>query len=114
MKKIYTLFLGILIALIIAVPVYAADPNLDGGGGNMGEATGTSWWSPGRDGVRVTIIRDSDNAPVTAPVDFSNGANSDIVFHFEKSSKLSYCKGTELILDTDKYKCFRPKQAMGL
>lgn len=40
MKKIYTLFLGILIALIIAVPVYAADPNLDGGGGNMGEATG--------------------------------------------------------------------------
>ncbi|MFR4688181.1 MAG: hypothetical protein ACLT8K_14570 [Bacteroides stercoris] len=112
MKKIYTLFLGILIALIIAVPVYAADPNLDGGGGNMGEATGTSWWSPGRDGVRVTIIRDSDNAPVTAPVDFSNGANSDIVFHFEKSSKLSYCKGTELILDTDKYKCFRPKQAM--
>lgn len=112
MKKIYALFLSILIILSIAIPAYAADPNLDGGGGNMGEATGASWWSPGRDGVRVTVIRDSDNAPMTTPVDFSNGGNSDITVHFEKSSKLTYCKGMELVLDTGKYKCFRPKQAI--
>lgn len=56
MKKLYALFLCFVIALNIAAPAYAADSNIDSGGGNMGEATGASWWSPGRDGVRITVI----------------------------------------------------------
>lgn len=113
MKKIIAFFLCFMIALsIVTTSSYAADTNVDGGGGNMGEATGTSWWSPGRDGVRITVIRDRDDTPVTDPIDFSNGGNSDIAIHFEKSSKLSYCNGAGLIPATDRYKCFKPKQIM--
>lgn len=113
MKKLKAFFLCFMVAFnMITTSAYAADTNVDGGGGSMGDATGASWWSPGRDGVRITVIRDSDNAPVAAPIDFSNGGNSDIAIHFEKSSKLSYCNGTGLVPDTNRYQCFRPKQAM--
>lgn len=112
MKRLFILCFVLMTALVSVMPVYGADPNIDGGGGNMGDATGTSWWSPGRDGVRITVIRDSDNTPVSIPIDFSNGSNGDISIHFGKVSKISYCKGTELVPSTDKYACFRPRQAM--
>lgn len=112
MKKLSAIFLLFLTMLSITIPAYAADPNLDGGGGNMNEATGSSWWSSGRDGVRVTVIRDSDNAPVTVPVDCSNQANSDVAVHFQKTNKLSYCQGAGLVPVSGEYKCFKPIRAM--
>lgn len=113
MKKILSALLCLAMLFSLSVPVLAdGNPNIDGGGGGMGQGTSQNSWTPGRDGVRVTIIRDSDNTPVSAPIDFSNQANGDIALHFGKVSKISYRGGSGLIPHTDKYDCFRPANAM--
>lgn len=111
MKKLLSALLCL--AMLFSVPAYAAgDPNIDGGGGDMGQGTSQNSWTPGRDGVRVTIIRDSDNSPVSSPIDFSNKTNSDIALHFGKVSKISYRSGSGLSPQTSKYDCFKPVNAM--
>jgi hypothetical protein len=78
----------------------------------MGQGTGQNSWTPGRDGVRITVVRDSDNTPVSTPIDFSNGSNSDMAVHFGKVSKISYRSGTGLTPYTSKYACYQPSQSM--
>ena len=112
MKRILSFLLVVVLAISLTVPAFAADSNLDGGGGGMGQGTSQNKWTPGRDGVRVTVIRDSDNAPVTTPIDFSNGTNGDIAVHFGKVSKLSYRNGSGLTPNTSRYDCFKPVNAM--
>ena len=54
-------------------PAFAVgDGNIDGGGGGMGDGTSTNSWTPGNDGVRVTVVRASDHAVVTIPIDLTN------------------------------------------
>ena len=78
MKRLFNLFLAItLIFSFTCVQVYATDGtggsgNIDGGGGNMGDATSHGSWNPGNEGVRVTIVRSSDHAVVSAPIDLTN------------------------------------------
>ncbi|WFR59176.1 hypothetical protein QA584_08850 [Anaerocolumna sp. AGMB13025] len=112
MKKLIYALLLLAMLFSLAVPAYAADPNIDGGGGGMGQGTGQNSWTPGRDGVRITVVRDSDNTPVSTPIDFSNGSNSDMAVHFGKVSKISYRNSTGLTPHTSKYACYQPSQAM--
>src|SRR5574344_832876 len=70
--------------------------NIDGGGGGMGQGTSTNSWSPGNEGVRVTVVRASDHAVVTTPFDFTNKAPSAGIYHFGKVSKLQYNNGVSL------------------
>ena len=70
---------GILLAAILFLsvlpcqPVYAVgEGNVDNGGGGMGQGTNSNKWTPGNDGVRVTVVRLSDHAVVTAPIDLTN------------------------------------------
>lgn len=30
--------------------------NIDGGGGDMGQGTSSNFWTPGNDGVRITVV----------------------------------------------------------
>ena len=91
MKKILSALLCLAMLFSFSIPALATgNPNLDGGGGGMGQGTSQNSWSPGRDGVRITIVRDSDNTPVSTPIDFANGSTADIKFHFGKVSKISY------------------------
>lgn len=99
-------------AFSLAVPAFAADSNIDGGGGGMNQGTAQNSWTPGRDGVRITVIRDSDNTPISTPIDFSNGSNGDMAVHFGKVSKISYRSGSTLTPHTSKYVCYQPSQAM--
>ena len=42
---------------LCAIPVKAVgDGNVDGGGGSMGQGSSQNVWSPGNDGVRVTVV----------------------------------------------------------
>jgi hypothetical protein len=112
LKKLICALLLLAMLFSLAVPAFAADPNIDGGGGGMGQGTGQNSWTPGRDGVRITVVRDSDNTPISTPIDFSNGSNSDMAVHFGKVSKISYRTGTGLTPHTSKYVCYQPGQAM--
>lgn len=62
----------------------------------MGDGTSTDKWSPGYDGVRVTVVRASDHAVVTTPIDFTNKQPPSTMFHFGKVSKIKYNGGRNL------------------
>lgn len=97
MKKLLSALLCLAMLFSFSVPALAdGNPNIDGGGGGMGQGTSQNSWSPGRDGVRVTIVRDSDNTPVSTPIDFSNQGNGDIVIHFQYVNKISYRNGAAI------------------
>ena len=75
MKRKFGIFLvlAILSSLLFALPAYAVgEGNLDGGGGSMGQGTTQNFWSPGNEGVRVTVVRTEGREPVTRPIDLTN------------------------------------------
>ena len=78
MKRIWSILLTITVALTLLCPMtaYAAtgEGNIDGGGGNLGDATSHGSWNPGNEGVRVTIVRSDDHAVVSTPIDLTNRA----------------------------------------
>lgn len=112
MKKLICALLLLAMLFSLTVPAFAADPNIDGGGGGMGQGTGQNSWTPGRDGVRITVVRDSDNMPVSTSIDFSNGANSDIAIHFQYKSKIGYKNGSTLSPKQNGYISHKPANAM--
>ena len=70
MEKIKRFILAFLMLFILSVPINVfadGDGNIDNGGGDMGQGSSTNVWSPGNEGVRVTVIRSSDHAIVTIP-----------------------------------------------
>lgn len=76
MKRIWSILLTMTVALTLLCPMtaYAAtgEGNIDGGGGNLGDATSHGSWNPGNEGVRVTIVRSDDHAVVSTPIDLTN------------------------------------------
>lgn len=101
MKKTVSIIAALCITLCLLLPaVFAAgsgDPNVDGGGGGMGDGTGTDVWHVGDDGVRITVIRDSDNVPVSQAINISNKRH-DIRFHGGANSKIDYRNGRRFSL----------------
>jgi len=92
------LVLVLLVSLLLPVTAYAeGEGNIDHGGGGMGSGTGENYWNPGDEGVRITVVRASDRAVVTTPIDFTNKAPSNTTAHFGKVSKLQYNSGTSLM-----------------
>lgn len=112
MKKILSILLASCLMLNLCVTSFAADPNIDGGGGGMGDGTSTNYWNPGRDGVRVTVVRASDNVIMTVPIDFSDETNSDVQIHFWKTCKISYANGAGLSPTYGNYTSVRPATTM--
>lgn len=106
------LVLTLLVSLLFALPAYAVgEGNLDGGGGSMGQGTSQNYWSPGNEGVRVTVVRTEGREPVTRPIDLTNKRPS-IVYSFGKVCKISYNNGTALAVSTDPYEYVNPAQAL--
>ena len=98
MRKILALFLSLALLLGTTMPAFAAtgEGNIDGGGGNMGSGNSSSYWNPGMDGVRVTVINAESHAVVTTPVDLTNKTPSTGIIHFGKVCKLTYNGGASL------------------
>ncbi len=105
MKRLLSFFLILL--FLISFPMTArADPgdgNIDGGGGGMGDGNSTNFWNPGDEGVRVTVVRASDHAVVTTPIDLTNKNKDNIQVHFGKISKVSYLSGSSLMPSSNTY-----------
>ena len=116
MKRIWSILLTITVALTLLCPMtaYAAtgEGNIDGGGGNLGDATSHGSWNPGNEGVRVTIVRSDDHAVVSTPIDLTNRAPAASIYHFGKVSKLQYTNGAALSPVQGSYTCIKPTQAV--
>ncbi len=115
MKKKLLIFLC-LVMMLFMLPITAfADPgegNIDGGGGGMGDGTSSNSWTPGHDGVRVTVIRDRDNTPVSAPIDYTNIIPPSNITTFGKVSKIEYRAGTALTPHINDYSYLNPDIAL--
>ena len=115
MKKIFSFLLCLLFLFAAASPAAWADGdgNFDNGGGGMGNGeAGRNFWNPGQDGVRVTLVRASDNTPVTTPIDLTNKDESNILYHFGKKSKLHYRNGASLVGTATTYHYIVPKKGL--
>ena len=102
------------LTLLCPMTAYAAtgEGNIDGGGGNLGDATSHGSWNPGNEGVRVTIVRSDDHAVVSTPIDLTNRAPAASIYHFGKVSKLQYTNGVALSPVQGSYTCIKPTQAV--
>jgi len=107
------IMLIMIISLILPFTAFAVgDGNIDSGGGGMGDGTSTDKWSPGYDGVRVTVVRASDYSVVTTPIDLTNKQPPSTMFHFAKVSKLQYNSGRGLTPIQGAYSYVNPSQSM--
>lgn len=86
--------------------------NMDhGGGSGMHGGTDSSYWNSD-DGVRVTVVRFSDNKPVSYPIDLTNYSESNVTNSFVKKSKLHYRSGSLLQINHGIYKYIQPTKSM--
>lgn len=117
MKKLFAMLccLAMLLCLFPA-SAFATSPgdgNLDGGGGGMDQGTSTNKWSPGNDGVRITVVNAESGSTVAGPVDFSNRDQPSAALHFGQVNKIQYVNGTALSLQSGAaYYCVKPTNAM--
>lgn len=117
MKRLLAALLSTVL-LLAALPFTAlanspGDGNMDGGGGDMGQGSKTSFWNPGNDGCRVTIVAAESGAPVTVPLDFSNKSQPSNLLFFGNVCKVQYCNGLDLSLHSgEAYACHKPAYSM--
>lgn len=78
----------------------------------MGQGTSQNSWTPGNEGVRVTVIRANDRVPVTRPIDLTNKTPAISIFHFGKVCKISYNGGTALKPVQGAYEYQKPTQSL--
>ena len=114
MKRILAFFLCVVLLFPVG-SVYAfadGEGNMDDGGGGMGGGTGKNFWNPGDDGVRVTVVRTSDNKPVSRPIDLTNKNEKNVIYSFVKKSKLHYRNGATLEPNLGTYTYVNPSKPM--
>lgn len=115
MKRILILLIAFLMVFNLMIPISAlavGDGNIDSGGGGMGSGTGDNKWSPGYDGVRVTVVRATDHSVVTVPIDLTNKQPPSTMFHFGKVSKIQYNSGRNLSPVQGAYSFINPSQSI--
>ena len=66
----------------------------------------------GEDGVRVTVVRASDNAPVSISIDLTNFSENNIDMHFGKKCILQYRNGSILSFSQSQYSYSKPEKPL--
>ena len=111
-KRMVSLVLAFCYSLIFAFSALAVgDGNMDGGGGGLEQGSSQNSWSPGNDGIRVTVVRAADRTQVSRPIDLTN-KKPKISYSFGKVSKIAYTNGQSLSPDTGAYEYVNPGQAL--
>lgn len=113
-RSVLTVILGVLMLLnsIVVSADSTGDPNIDSGGGGMGNGSSSYFWSPTDDGVRITIVDAETGAKKSSSIDYTNKHPDNIQFHFGSVSKAEYASGTTLTLHTGGYSYKNPAQAL--
>lgn len=123
-KKLFSLILCVVFLFSITGTAMAdptGDPNIDSGGGTMGEGTeGQNIWNSGNiaagiypdEGVRLSVIRITDKAKCGRSVDYTNVTPAPTTFHFGKVSKLEYVQGAPLVREAQTYSFNKPTTPM--
>lgn len=88
------------------------DPNIDGGGGGMGEGTNKNYWNPGMDGVRITIVHAESHSIASTSLDLTNKKPSANMIDFGKVCKLAYNNGHTLTPRMKQYSYRNPAQPL--
>jgi len=110
--KIVIMFIMIFSLMMSMIVFAVGDGNIDSGGGGMENGTSDNKWSPGYDGVRVTVVRVSDHSLVTTPIDLINKLPTNVRLHFGKVSKMGYNDGRNLSPSGQSYSFINPAQTM--
>lgn len=118
MNRLSSVVLCIALLLSISIPAFAAgDPNIDTGGGGLGNGSeGNIWY--GDSGVRVTIVDADNRTPVSASVDLIKPPeyvlawNKSNIIHFGKVSKPEYNAGVSLSPVVGSYTYIVPSQTL--
>ena len=73
MKRFLTILcaLALMLCYSPSTAFAAGEGNMDSGGGGMGQGTSTNSWTPGKDGVRITVVDAETGAAVSTPMDYS-------------------------------------------
>lgn len=118
MKRILSLLLSAALCLGLCVTAHAAgDPNIDTGGGGLGNGSAGNIWY-GDSGVRVTIVNAESHAPVSASIDLIKPPeyvlawNKSNIVHFGKVSKVQYNAGAGLSPTVGSYNYIIPSQEL--
>lgn len=118
MKRILSLLLSAALCLGLCVTAHAAgDPNIDTGGGGLGNGSAGNIWY-GDSGVRVTIVNAESHAPVSASIDLIKPPeyvlawNKSNIVHFGKVSKVQYSAGAGLSPTVGSYNYIIPSQEL--
>lgn len=102
-KRLLVTLLCVAFLFSVSSPVQAAEGNMDGTGGGMGSGTGESYWTPGHDGVRITVIEKKANKAVGSSIDWTNIIPVNGIKSYAKQNKLQYMSGASLAPNVGKY-----------
>lgn len=110
MTKKISVLLALCTSLICITPCYATGtPNLDTNGDDLTPSgSSQNYWSSGNEGVRITVVHEASQSPVSTPIDFTNKTFSGSMVHFGAVSKLNYRSGTPLVATTSGYQSIKP------
>ena len=89
MKQIFQkVLIGLLIFTMLfpSIAYAVGEGNIDSGGGGMGQGTNQNSWTPGMEGVRVTVVEAEGGTPVTTPIDLTNKRLSNIAYSLDRKS----------------------------
>ena len=107
-RYIKCIIVFVLILLISSNAYAIGDGNIDSGGGGMSQGTSqNNKWSVGDEGVRVSVIRISDQTIVATPIDYTNKIPK-VQMHFGRVSKIEYRTGAKLTASVVPYQYAQP------
>ena len=96
-RSVFSIILIVVLLFSSVITAFAdGDGNIDNGGGDMGNGTSQNSWTPGNEGVRVTVVDSETEKKVGKSIDYTDLSPASSIVHFGKVSKLQYRNGSSL------------------